>query len=157
MFAGAIMMHELLRQPLLNWILPLALLLGLLQLGGIALEVMKAKVGAVLAGEGSLAVAPLFCRLPNALYEIFGIGMYGCCTVAMATAELLRQPLLNCIWIWMQELLSQSSTLFHLLVLPQDSGCRFLTILPLLLLLLLCLQAEASGGTTPPVTSTFRV
>jgi hypothetical protein len=80
MFAGAIMMHELLRQPLLNWILPLALILGLLLLGGIALEVLKAKVRAPEMGVfnwiiicflvflvvlGSTAVCCLACWLPS--------------------------------------------------------------------------------------------
>jgi hypothetical protein len=44
MFAGAVMMHELLLQPLAAWIVPLVLLLGLLLLAGIVLELMKAKV-----------------------------------------------------------------------------------------------------------------
>jgi hypothetical protein len=57
MFAGAIMMHELLLQPLLNWIVPLALLLGLLLLAGVALEVLKAKV------RGRLRHLNMCCRV----------------------------------------------------------------------------------------------
>jgi hypothetical protein len=44
MFAGAVLMHELLLQPLAAWLVPLVVLLGLLLLAGIVLELRKAKV-----------------------------------------------------------------------------------------------------------------
>jgi hypothetical protein len=93
MFAGAIMMHELLRQPLLNWIVPLALILGLLLLGGVALEVMKAKVRTCWL-LGRCSVAGLWIRACECyvlcLSPLRSLG-------AIMMHELLRQPLLN--WI----------------------------------------------------------
>lgn len=43
-FVGAVLMHDLKRQPWLNWMLPIGLVLGLLVVVGIATELPKLKV-----------------------------------------------------------------------------------------------------------------
>ncbi len=58
-FMGAVMIHDMLAQPLINWLLPICLFLGVALVAGVAAELYKAKVGCDCVGRAGPVLAAM--------------------------------------------------------------------------------------------------